>query len=218
MSDYPDRLRARLARALENFNPQGASNTLDEAFASLNVDVALSEVVLPCVRAKSGGLGSVWTTSTIAHAGLLETCLLGLASGWDDGGSPTVVIASTRDDRYTFGGIAFGLALRDRGWRVVYLGPSTQPESAVGAAERADALALVLAAPDPSRVVLLSDPLGRLDPSRHLLLVGDGATMTAARRLHAEVLPPNPVLAAEQLHRRFGTAGGGPWPSIIGSL
>ncbi len=137
MSDYPERLRVRLARALENFNPQGASNTIDEAFASLSIDAALSEVVLPRALAKNKALGSVWTASTIAHAGLLEICSLELARGWDNGGNPTVVIASTTDDRYTFGGIAFGLALRDRGWRVVYLGSSGRPESAVGAAERA---------------------------------------------------------------------------------
>jgi MerR family transcriptional regulator, light-induced transcriptional regulator len=213
-SDYPERLRIRLARTLENFNPQGASNTLDEAFASLSIDAALSEVVLPCVQATANGLGSVWAASTIAHAGLVETCLLALASGWDEGGNPTVVIACARDDRYTFGGIALGLALRDRGWRVVYLGSSTRPESAVGAAERADARALVLAAPDPSRVVMLRDPLGRLDPSRHVLIVGDGATLTTARRLHADVLSQNPVLAARQLHCRFGAGDDPRWSPI----
>jgi hypothetical protein len=35
--------RNRLARALENLNPQGAHNALDEIFASLSIDAALSE-------------------------------------------------------------------------------------------------------------------------------------------------------------------------------
>lgn len=209
MPDYPERLRVRLSRALGNGNPQGAYNVLDEAFASMTIDTALAAVVLPCVQTNGDQPGAVWSSATTNRVALLEFCLLGLAGRWDEGGNPTVVIASTGDERDTLGGIVFGLAVRDRGWRVVYLGSSTEPELAVSATETADALALVLAAPDPSRVVRFQDPLTRLGPSRHLLLAGDGATDAAARRLHADVLPPNPVLAAAQLHRRFGSFGTG---------
>lgn len=218
MHDYPERLRMRLDRALGNTNPQGAFNVLDEAFASMSVDTALAGVVLPCVPTNAEHPGSVWASETNDRVTLLELCLLGLAGRWDEGGNPTVVIASTGDERDSLGGIVFGLAVRDRGWRVVYLGSSTQPELAVNAAERADALALVLAAPDPSRVVGFQDPLARLGPSRHLLLAGDGATSAAARRLHADVLPFDPVLAAAQLHRRFGSFGTGQRSPFMGLL
>lgn len=166
MFDYPDRLRARLARALQNANPQGAANTLDEAFATLSADAALSEVVLPCIEEKTHAQESVWTGRPMDQAsGMLETCLLALASGWDDGGNPTVVIAATDEDRHALGAIAFGLALRERGWRVVYLGSNTRPESAVVAAEEADALAVVVAVAEPLRIGIVNrNPLARLDP------------------------------------------------------
>ncbi len=208
MSNLSDHLRIRLARSLENYNAQGAHNALDEAFASLSTDSALSEVVLPCLQAT--GSGSVWTTSAMARVefstSLLESRLLALAQGWDRGGSPTAVIAHTDAERHTLGGIIFGLALRDRGWRIAYLG-TTAPApaaAAVDVAEATGALAVILAGHDADAVRALSDPLRRLSSSRHLVLTGEAATAMAARHLGAELLPRHPVLAARELHRRLG--------------
>src|ERR1700744_6748083 len=133
MPSRSDHLRIRLARALENHNPQGANNALDEAFATLSTDSALSEVVMPCLHATV--TRSVWTASAVAQVefstSLLESRLWAMASGWDSGGSPTAVIAHTDDDHHTLGGIIFGLALRDRGWWIAYLG-FTAPVSSRG--------------------------------------------------------------------------------------
>ncbi|HEX4008774.1 MAG TPA: hypothetical protein VHX62_02125 [Solirubrobacteraceae bacterium] len=209
MSERADQLRVRLARSLENVNPQGAHNALDEAFASLSLDAALSEVVLPCLQAL--GHGSAWEASARAQVqfstGLLETRLLALASGWDSGGRPTVVIAYAGAEQHTLGGIAFGLALRDRGWRIAYLGGSPSAQSAVDMAEGTDATAVVLVARDPADLDGVRQSVRGLSSRRHLVLAGDGATVSAARDLDAELLPRDPVLAARELHRR---AGGGP--------
>jgi hypothetical protein len=206
MSSLSDHLRIRLARSLENYNPQGAHNALDEAFASLSTDAALSEVVLPCLQAV--GVRSVWTTSAIAQVefstSLLESRLLAMASGWDSGGTPTAVIAHTDGDRHTLGGIIFGLALRDRGWRVMYLGATAQAASAIDVAQANGARALVLAARDAGAFTALQAPLRGLDPSRHVVLAGEGATTAAARQLGAELLPRHPVLGARELDRRLG--------------
>jgi methylmalonyl-CoA mutase cobalamin-binding subunit len=202
-------LRVRLARSLQNVNPQGAHNALDEAFASLSLDAALSEVVLPCLQALD--LGSAWGASARAQiqfaTGLLQTRLLALASGWESGGSPAVVVAYTGAEQHTLGGIVFCLALRDRGWRIAYMGTSPSARSAVELAEGTDALAVVLVARHQADLDGVARSVHGLSRRRHLVLAGDGATVAAARDLHAELLPHHPVLAARELHRR---AGGGP--------
>ncbi len=217
MPERADQLRVRLARSLHNHSPQGAHNALDEAFASLSTDTALSEVVMPCLQGT--GAPSVWSASAIAEvefsSSLLESRLLAMADGWDSGGSPTAVIAHTEDERHTLGGIIFGLALRDRGWRIVYLGATAPASSGVDAAEANAALALVLAGRDADALVALRASVRRLHPSRHLMLAGEGATAVSARRLGAELLPRHPVLAARELDRRWGRAAG-PRAPLVG--
>lgn len=202
-----DRLGARIARAFENFNPQGAHNALDEAFACMSIDAALSEIVLPYLQGIQAG--PVRTASAIAQvefsSSLLETRLLGLASGWDSGGSPTVVIAYLGHDRGILGAIAFGLALRDRGWRICYLGASASAALAAETAQAAGALVVALAAHDTADFTDAGAALRQLDAARHVVLTGPGATAAAARRLGADLLPRHPVAAARELHRRHGS-------------
>jgi MerR family transcriptional regulator, light-induced transcriptional regulator len=216
MQSRSDHLRVRLARSLENYNPQGAHNALDEAFASLSTDAALSEVVMPCLQATV--TRSVWTASAVAQVdfstSLLESRLLAMASGWDNGGAPTAVIAHTDDEHHTLGGIIFGLALRDRGWRIAYRGATTPAASCADVAERTDARAVVIASRDPDALAALRATLQRLNPKRLLVLAGEGATTAVARQLGAELLPRHPVLAASELDRRLG-AGARPRAPLL---
>ncbi|HTU96395.1 MAG TPA: hypothetical protein VMF14_11185 [Solirubrobacteraceae bacterium] len=218
MSNRSDHLRTRLARALENYNPQGAHNSLDEAFASLSTDTALSEVVMPCLQATVAR--SVWTASVVTQVefstSLLENRLLAMASGWDSGGTPTAVIAHTDAEHHTLGGIIFGLALRDRGWRIAYLGTTTPAAGCAEVAETTDARAVVIASRDPDALAALRPAFQRLGPGRQLVLAGEGATTATARHLGAELLPRHPVLAARELDRRLG-AGNRPRTPLLGT-
>jgi methanogenic corrinoid protein MtbC1 len=54
-------------------------------------------------------------------------------------------------ERRDLGLIAFGLALRERGWRIDYLGPDTPAQSLAEAARHTDPSVIVLAPCDPSR-------------------------------------------------------------------
>ena len=60
--------------------------------------------------------------------------LLGLARGWGRGTGPRALLACPPGERHDLGLIAFGLALRERGWRIDFLGGDTPAESIAGAA------------------------------------------------------------------------------------
>ena len=209
MAGRADQLRLRLARSLENANPQGAHNALDEAFATLSLDAALSEVVLPSVEMLTLDWAAIAPTGARIEfsTGLLQTRLLALASGWDDGGSPTVVIAYPGAEPRALGGIAFALALRERGWRIAYFGTGTPLGSALEVARAADAQVVVVVA---RQTADLAGPGRRGGDRRRLVLAGEGATATAARELGGELLPLHPILAARELHRRAGAGPGRP--------
>ncbi|HEY2258439.1 MAG TPA: hypothetical protein VGH45_01925 [Solirubrobacteraceae bacterium] len=221
VSALPAQLRFRLARSLGNFNPQGAQNVLDEIFGSLSTENALSQVVIPYLEGLESA--TVRTASSVAHiqfaTSLLETRLLALASGWESGGDPTVVIAYPGDEQHTFAGLAFGLVLRGRGWRIVHLGTGTPVQAAADIAHAANAELVVLVARDPAILAAIRDPLARLVSHRRLALAGAGATAALARDVGAEVLSPDPVAAATELTVRVRTPSpvgprpGGPRPA-----
>jgi hypothetical protein len=139
-----------------------------------------------------------------------------MASGWDSGGAPAVVIAHTDGEHHTLGGIILGLALRARAWRIAYLGTALPAGGCVDVAETTDARAVVIAAGDSDSLVALSSTLRRLGPQRHLMLAGEGATTLTARQLQGELLPRHPVLAARELDRRLGR-GTGPRTPLAGT-
>ena len=60
---------------------------------------------------------------------VLRGRLLGLARGWGLGFGPVALLACLPGEQHDLGLIAFGLALRARGWRIVYLGSDTPIET-----------------------------------------------------------------------------------------
>ena len=55
--------------------------------------------------------------------------MLGLARNWGAGGGPLALLACPPGERHDLGLLAFGVVLRDRGWRITYLGPDTPIET-----------------------------------------------------------------------------------------
>jgi MerR family transcriptional regulator, light-induced transcriptional regulator len=120
-------LRDELAEALDNFDEPRAQAVLDRLLGVASVEVLLSEVVLPYLRE----LGERWARGDASVAqehfasALLRGRLLGIARGWGVGVGPAAVLACLPGEHHDLSLIAFGLALRTRGWRIVYLGPDT---------------------------------------------------------------------------------------------
>ena len=110
-------MRDELADALDRYDEPRA--ILDRLLAVATVDTLLSEVVLPYLRE----LGERWARGEASVAqehfasSIVRGRLLGLARGWGLGLGPTAVLACLPAEQHDLGLIAFGLALRSRGWR-----------------------------------------------------------------------------------------------------
>lgn len=191
----PVRARAELGHALEAFDEPGAQTVFDALLSVATLHALLSEVVMPYLHE----LGDRWERGEVSIAqehfasNLLRGRLLGLARGWGRGDGPRALLACPEGERHDLGLIAFGLALRERGWRIDYLGPDTPVESLEEAARRTDPSVVVLSA-------IRSEPLERLGAlaARHRVAIA-GAGAAGARVQGVERLTTDPVTAAEQL-------------------
>jgi MerR family transcriptional regulator, light-induced transcriptional regulator len=193
-------LQDDLGRALSHFDEPGAQNVLDTLFAATTLDASLSGVLLPYLHE----LGDRWAQGDASVAeehfasGVLRGRLLGLARGWGRGLGPRIVLACVPGEQHDLGLIAFGLALRARGWRVVYLGADTPLDSVATAARLSDPRFVVLAAVDVERFRANLDGLRELADSFALCLGGAGAT-EEVDELAAWRLLGDPVEEAEGL-------------------
>ena len=191
-------LANELSAALEALDDVAAQAALDRTLATLTVEGALREVLLPVMS----GVGQGWEDDGAAIArehfatNLVRGRLLALARGWDLGGGPRALLACAPDEQHDLGLIAFGLALRARGWRITYLGPSTPVTTLAEAARVIQPALIVLSSSLEQRLRGADDELRDLASKFRLALGGPGATDELASRVAAELLPPDPLDAA----------------------
>lgn len=177
----PEAVRDDLADALDRFDEPRAQAILDRLLAVATVDMLLSEVVLPYLRE----LGERWRRgdASVAQEHFASTVLrgrlLGLARGWGLGLGPTAVLACLPGEHHDLGLIAFGLALRSRGWRIVYLGADSPIETVEEVSRQADPSLVVLAAVSGERVRSVRAQLHVL-AGHHRLALGGGAVENGA--------------------------------------
>jgi len=193
---------AELATALAAFDEPRAHAALDVLLATATIDTLLGAVVLPYLHE----LGERWERGEVSVAqehfasALLRGRLLGLARDWGRGLGPRAVLACAPGEQHDLGLIAFGLALRVRGWRIVYLGPDTPLASLADAAHASDAAFAVVSAVSPERFQAHLAELRELARTQRLCLGGAGAgEAVAALGIHAEVLRGDPIEEAERL-------------------
>jgi MerR family transcriptional regulator, light-induced transcriptional regulator len=190
-----------LRLALDGFDDAAAHAVLDRAFSAFGLDATLREIILPFLQA----LGERWSRGSASVAqehfatALLRGRLLGLARGWGSGPGPLAVLACVPGDEHDLGLICFGLALRERGWRIAYLGPNTPIDTTADAARRTRAKLVVLAASDAALVSNCEQAIRDLAQATPVALGGNGAGALAASRLGARYLADDPVSAAASI-------------------
>jgi MerR family transcriptional regulator, light-induced transcriptional regulator len=195
-----DAARGALAEAFADFDEARAQALLDSLFAGTTLDAALSRVVVPYLHE----LGERWEAgdATVAEehfaSGVLRGRLLGLARGWGRGLGPRVALACAPGEQHDLGLIAFGLALRARGWRVAFLGQDTPLESLAGLAFAFGPEFVVLSSVDPKRFERHADELRELAETQRLCLAAAGAA-DAKLDVDALRLVGDPVEEAERL-------------------
>jgi DNA-binding transcriptional MerR regulator len=172
----PEAIRGELADALDAFDEPRAQALLDRLLALATVDTLLSEVIVPYLQE----LGERWERGEASVAqehfasGVLRGRLLGLARGWGLGLGPAAVLACLPGEQHDLGLIAFGLALRSRGWRIVYLGPDSPIDTVADVSDRVEPNLVALNAVSRERVRPVLSKLRAL-ARRHPVAVGGAA-------------------------------------------
>jgi DNA-binding transcriptional MerR regulator len=199
-------LAAGLRATLEALEGAAAQGVLDRLLAGFALDTVLRDVVLPYLA----DLGDRWERREVTvgqehfASALVAGRLHGLARGWDAGVGPRALLACPSDERHELGLLCFGLALRERGWRVVYLGADTPAAEVIAASERVAPAVVVLAAVRPEPLLGAAPAFAALGGSPRLCAGGRGATDATARRLHAQRLPDDPIRAADLVSAASG--------------
>jgi DNA-binding transcriptional MerR regulator len=194
----PAAVRDDLAEALDRFDEPRAQEILDRLLAVATVDTLLIEVVLPYLHE----LGARWERGDASIAqehfasSVLRGRLLGLARGWGLGVGPVAVLACLPGERHDLGLIAFGLALRARGWRIVYLGSDTPIETIEATSRQLDPSIVVLSAVTGDGVRPFVTQLRALAGRHRLALGGAGAENGALEASGLLALTGDPIAAA----------------------
>jgi methanogenic corrinoid protein MtbC1 len=195
----PAVLRRDLEGALSAFDEPRAHSILDSLLAATTLDSALSEVIVPYLHE----LGERWERGDASVAqehfasSVLRGRLLGLARGWGRGLGQTVLLACAPSEQHDLGLIAFGLALRARGWRIGYLGADTPLDSVSSAARAFEPLFVVISAVSADRFQAIEGELGALAREQRVCL--GGAAASERLNLDAVMLTGDPVHEAERL-------------------
>jgi DNA-binding transcriptional MerR regulator len=183
-------LEAELSRSLDALDEAAAQAALDDLLAAFGLLPALAEVILPYLR----GLGERWVAAQISVAdehfasNIIGGRLRRLAQGWGEGVGPRAVLACPPSEHHELGLLSFGLALRQRGWRITYLGADTPIDDiAAGLTELAPSI-VVLAAVDPFRFLDSAHSLAALAARVRVGFGGAGASVALAKQLGAEPL------------------------------
>lgn len=193
-----DAAGAELRAALDAFDEGAAHTAFDRLLAAFTVDTVLADVVLPYLRE----LGERWEAgdATVAqehfasHA--LRGRLLGLARGWDRGGGPRALLACPPGELHDLPLVVFGLALRGRGWRVLFLGSDTPVETLADAVDLLRPELVVVSAVAAAPFEAAAEGLAAVAARHRLAVAGAGASAELAERLGAELLDADPVAAA----------------------
>ncbi len=190
-----------LRRALEDFDDAGSQAALDALLAAFGFETVAREVVLPYLR----GLGERWrrgeTTVAQEHFAsvVLRGRLLGLARGWDRGSGPRALLACAPGEMHELGLIVFGLALREHGWRITYLGADTPIDTLQAAAAALAPAAVVVTALTPGRIAPVCASISALAEEAPVWLAGAGVDESLAAGCGARLLHGDPVEAAAEL-------------------
>jgi DNA-binding transcriptional MerR regulator len=199
--------RADLAAALERFDESEAQAVIDRVLAATTVDALLVDVLLPYLRA----LGDRWERGEASvgqehfASSLIRGRMLGLARGWGRGFGPVALLACLPGEQHELGLLAFGLALRARGWRIAYLGSNTPLEGIERASANEPDL-IVLSAVSREPIRSFAAQIRQLAEQHRVALGGAGASEADEQALGVVFLGDDPVSGADRLTSRWQAA------------
>ena len=194
-------ISAALQSSFDALDEPAAQTALDRLLISFGLRQALAGVVLPFLYR----LGQRWAAAQASVAqehfasNIIGGRLRSLAQGWGQGVGPPAILACPPGELHELGLLSFGLALRERGWRITYLGADTPLDDIAAILDEVSAAIVVLAAVTPQRFLDSADEVKALAARVRVGLAGAGASAALAHRLDAESLAGELMEVADTL-------------------
>lgn len=192
-----DQLADELRAALDVLDGSGAHAAFDRLFASVSVEVVLTDVVVPYLR----DLGDRWAAGRASVAQehfashLIRGRLLAIARDWDTGGGPVVLLACLPGEAHDLGLLIFGILLSRRGWRATFLGADTPIDTLRASIRNIRPTLTVLVATSPAVLAEHVDEV-RMTAGLAPTAIAGLADARTAVDVGATALPPDVVEAA----------------------
>jgi MerR family transcriptional regulator, light-induced transcriptional regulator len=196
-----------LTASLDRLDEQAANTALDRLFAAYTVETVLQEIILPYLHR----LGERWATGEVSVAqehfasNLLRGRLLGLAQGWGQGQGPAAILACVPGEQHELGLLAFGVALRRRGWRITYLGTDSPIDAVADIAQSLAPTVVVLLSIHPQGFLDHAPEIKQLTTQAQVVIAGPGATPEVAQHTQTQLLAHDPVSAAATIDHDHST-------------
>jgi MerR family transcriptional regulator, light-induced transcriptional regulator len=212
--DALEEARHDLRASLESFHDVEAQGVLDRLLAAFTIETVLRDVVLPYLH----DLGERWASGEVSVAqehfasAVVRGRLHGLARGFDLGAGPRALLACPPGEQHDLGLLCFGIGLRDRGWRVTYLGADTPIGTLRDTADRLRPDLVVLCAEMEAPLQAVVGEVGLLAESHRVVLAGRGASAETARAAGAGLVQDAPMAAAARIASDGSPRVGGPPP------
>jgi methanogenic corrinoid protein MtbC1 len=112
---------------------------------------------------------------------------------------PLAVLACPSGERHDLGLLCFGLALRERGWRITYFGADTPLAEITASLDQLSPTVVVLCATTPQPLLDGREEIGVLKGRTRVAVGGGGVTEGFAEELGLEYLGGDPVSEASAL-------------------
>jgi DNA-binding transcriptional MerR regulator len=205
-------IREQLSEAFDVLDEPRAQGILDQLLAVATLETLLGEVVLPYLHE----LGERWQRGETSVAqehfasAVLRGRLLGLARGWGLGLGPVAVLACLPGEQHDLGLIAFGLALRSRGWRIVYLGPDSPIDTVADVSDEISPSIVVLNAVTRERVRPVLPKLRPLARRHRVALGGPAADDRAVEKSGILAMTGDPIAEAARVTALISSANHAP--------
>jgi methanogenic corrinoid protein MtbC1 len=203
--DEPAELRDALIASIRASDPVAISATLDQAFAVLPLEQALTDVVTPALRwtGEAWHRGELSVAQEHAITAKVRAHLGKLISDGRGGVHGVAVLACAPGERHDVGLLMLAVMLRADGWRVEFLGADTPVAEAISVADAVGATMLCLSASRAESLESLRTALAAVSPPDGFALVIGGAAVTpeVARELRATYANGELDLAVARLRK-----------------
>jgi methanogenic corrinoid protein MtbC1 len=203
--DEPTELRDAVIASIRDSDPVTLSATLDQAFAVLPVEQALTDVVTPALRwtGEAWHRGELSVAQEHAISAKVRAHLGRLISDGQGGVHGVAVLACAPGERHDIGLLMLAVMLRTDGWRVEFLGADTPVAEAITFADDVGATMLCLSASRTESLESLRSAIAAVSPPDGLALVlgGPAVTPEIARDLRATYADGELDLAVARLRK-----------------